>query len=142
MIISDTGAGIPASERDHVFERFRSGPEPGDGRRTGLGLALVRAVARAHGGEVLVRSDPGRGSEFEFVLPVTAPAAALTAGPGGPGESGGPGGPDEPDEPGTPGGPGEPAPADGTVPAGAPPPHRQPGPGKTALEEQWRGRTR
>ena len=71
MIIADTGTGIPAAERAHIFDRFRSGAEPGDGRRTGLGLALVRAVARAHGGEALVRSTPGQGSEFELVLPVT-----------------------------------------------------------------------
>jgi signal transduction histidine kinase len=72
MIIADSGAGIPAAELPHIFDRFRSGAGPGDGRRTGLGLALVRAVARAHGGEVLVRSTPGQGSEFELVLPVTA----------------------------------------------------------------------
>jgi signal transduction histidine kinase len=40
-------------------------------RRTGLGLALVRAVARGHGGEVRVRSTPGTGSRFEVVLPAT-----------------------------------------------------------------------
>jgi signal transduction histidine kinase len=44
-------------------------------RGTGLGLALVRAVARAHGGEVRVRSTRGEGSEFELVLPLLAPAA-------------------------------------------------------------------
>jgi signal transduction histidine kinase len=72
MIIADSGAGIPATELDHIFDRFRSGAGPGDGPHTGLGLALVRAVARAHGGDVLVRSTPGQGSEFELVLPVTA----------------------------------------------------------------------
>ena len=118
MIISDTGAGIPAAELDHVFERFRSASELGDGRRTGLGLALVRAVARAHGGEALVRSTPGQGSEFELVLPVTVPGADLTeALPAAPG-------------------------ADGTVPASAPSPPSQPGPGEAVLEDQWRGRTR
>jgi signal transduction histidine kinase len=137
MIISDTGTGILPSEREHIFERFRSGAELGDGRRTGLGLALVRAVARAHGGEALVRSTPGRGSEFELVLPVTAPATdplpgteiGAPAGLGGTGEAG------------------EPVRADagsGTVPASAPSPPRQPGQGQTAVEEkgQWRGRTR
>ena len=66
-----------------------SGPAPqlGGTRGTGLGLALVRAVARAHGGEVRVRSAPGEGSEFALVLPVRLPAAGSTgarrhAGPG------------------------------------------------------------
>jgi signal transduction histidine kinase len=72
MIITDSGAGIPPAELAHIFDRFRSGVGPGDGPRTGLGLALVRAVAEAHGGEALVRSAPGQGSEFELVLPVTA----------------------------------------------------------------------
>ena len=80
MIIADSGTGIPAAELAHIFDRFRSGAGPGDGQRTGLGLALVRAVARAHGGEALVRSAAGQGSEFELVLPVTA---AVDGGSGG-----------------------------------------------------------
>jgi signal transduction histidine kinase len=127
MIIADTGAGIPPSERDHIFDRFRSGSEPGEGRRTGLGLALVRAVARAHGGEVLVRSSPGNGSEFELVLPVMAPVAGLAETP--------------PGTPGAPGVPGAAGPGGGTVPAEAPPAPRQPGRGQAALEERWPGRT-
>jgi signal transduction histidine kinase len=160
MIIADTGTGIPPSERGHIFERFRSGAEQGDGRRTGLGLALVRAVARAHGGEALVRSTPGHGSEFELVLPVRAPATDLAAGPGltpaagsaaSPGNAPGPGitAPAALTAP-LPGGPGRPAepggadPGSGTVPANAPSPPRQPGQGQTAVEEKgkWRGRTR
>jgi signal transduction histidine kinase len=74
MVIADSGSGIPPPELAHIFDRFRSGTGPGDGQRTGLGLALVRAVARAHGGEALVRSTVGQGSEFELVLPVTAAA--------------------------------------------------------------------
>ena len=51
----------------------RAGPgEPTRHHGTGLGLALVRAIARGHGGEVRVRSTPGAGSRFEFMLPVTA----------------------------------------------------------------------
>jgi hypothetical protein len=132
MIIADTGTGIPPAERDHIFDRFRSGSELGDGRRTGLGLALVRAVARAHGGEALVHSAPGHGSEFELVLPVTAPAAGLAP-------AGGP----APEAVGrTAALPGGAGPGGGTVPASAPSPPRPPGPGQTALEDQWRGRTR
>ena len=142
MIIADTGTGIPASEREHIFDRFRSGSELGDGRRTGLGLALVRAVARAHGGDALVHSAPGHGSEFELVLPVTAPAADAAPAAGQAPAAG--------DEP--PGGapapgltaalPGGTGPGGGTVPASAPSTPRPPGPGQTALEDQWRGRTR
>jgi signal transduction histidine kinase len=136
MIIADTGAGIPPSERDHIFDRFRSGSELGDGRRTGLGLALVRAVARAHGGDALVHSAPGRGSEFELVLPVTAPAAGLAPAAGDEPAGGAP-------APGlTAALPSGAGPGSGTVPASAPSPPRPPGPGQTALEDQWRGRTR
>jgi signal transduction histidine kinase len=142
MIIADTGAGIPPSERDHIFDRFRSGSELGDGRRTGLGLALVRAVARAHGGEALVHSTPGHGSEFELVLPVTAPAAGLAPAvgpaPDGGAEPAG-GAPAAGLTAALPGGTG---PGGGTAPASAPSPPRPPGPGQTALQDQWRGRTR
>lgn len=74
MIVADTGAGILPTELAHIFDRFRTGSlaagSPAAGSKgTGLGLALVRAVAHAHGGEVRVRSTPGTGSEFELVLP-------------------------------------------------------------------------
>ncbi len=68
MIVADGGQGIPPELLRHIFDRFRSG-DSGHPRGTGLGLALVRAVARAHGGEVEVRSTPGHGSEFELLLP-------------------------------------------------------------------------
>ena len=73
MIVADGGEGILPAELDRIFERFRTGSQLGGTRGTGLGLALVRAVARAHGGEVRVRSSPGKGSEFELVLPIAAP---------------------------------------------------------------------
>ncbi len=67
--VSDTGSGIPAEELPRVFDRFRTGSGDRRVRGTGLGLALVRAVAGAHGGSVTVRSTLGKGSEFEIVLP-------------------------------------------------------------------------
>jgi signal transduction histidine kinase len=73
MIVADSGEGIPPAELDRIFERFRSGSGADGTRGTGLGLALVRAVAGAHGGEIRVRSTPGKGSEFELVLPLPAP---------------------------------------------------------------------
>jgi signal transduction histidine kinase len=88
LIVADTGQGIPAGLLPHVFDRFRSGDgsgtDIGSPRGTGLGLALVSAVARAHGGDVRVHSELGQGSEFELLLP--APCGPLTAGsppPGG-----------------------------------------------------------
>jgi two-component system OmpR family sensor kinase len=78
MIVADSGEGIAPAELDPIFDRFRSGSQLGGTRGTGVGLALVRAVARAHGGEVRVRSAPGAGSEFELVLPV--PGGGMAAG--------------------------------------------------------------
>ncbi len=65
--IVDEGDGIPAAELERMFE-------PGvrlttDRPGSGLGLAVVRAVARAHGGEVEVESTPDQGSTFRLVLP-------------------------------------------------------------------------
>jgi signal transduction histidine kinase len=74
MIIEDAGSGIPQAELASIFERFATGSTTDRRRGTGLGLALVRAVARGHGGEVRVRSTAGEGSAFELVLPVL-PAA-------------------------------------------------------------------
>jgi two-component system OmpR family sensor kinase len=80
MIVSDSGQGIPAELLRHVFDRFRSG-DSGPSRGTGLGLALVSAVARAHGGDVLAQSTPGQGSEFELLLPAPAGPLELMPGP-------------------------------------------------------------
>ncbi len=80
VIVEDSGAGIPRAELAYIFDRFRTGSSAGRTRGTGLGLALTRAIAHGHGGEVLVRSTPGSGSTFEFVLP--APTIDPAAGNG------------------------------------------------------------
>ncbi|HMG63005.1 MAG TPA: HAMP domain-containing sensor histidine kinase [Streptosporangiaceae bacterium] len=69
LVVEDSGPGIPPAEIEHIFERFRTGSAPGRHAGTGLGLALVQAVARGHGGEVRVDSTPGHGSRFELRLP-------------------------------------------------------------------------
>jgi signal transduction histidine kinase len=79
LIIEDTGDGIPRSELARIFDRFTGSLGSRGHHGTGLGLALVRAIARGHGGEVRVRSTPGRGSRFEFMLPVTAPPGHVPA---------------------------------------------------------------
>jgi signal transduction histidine kinase len=79
IVIADAGDGIPADQLPYIFDRFRTGQDE-QSRGTGLGLPLVRAVARAHGGDVTVRSVPGEGSEFELTLPAPArPSPAATA---------------------------------------------------------------
>jgi signal transduction histidine kinase len=83
MIVADSGEGIAPAELDRIFDRFRSGSVLTGTRGTGLGLALVRAVARAHGGEVRVHSAPGEGSEFELVLPVRPLAQDMPGAPDG-----------------------------------------------------------
>ena len=72
VAVSDTGSGIAAAELQSVFDRFRTGSNVKGARGTGLGLALVRAVAHAHGGSVNLRSALGEGSEFVILLPVPA----------------------------------------------------------------------
>jgi two-component system, OmpR family, sensor kinase len=69
VVVADSGTGIPADQLPLIFDRFRTGRDGQQSRGTGLGLPLVRAVARAHGGNVTVRSEPGQGSEFELTLP-------------------------------------------------------------------------
>lgn len=69
LVVSDAGAGIPASERERVFEPFRRGSSAATAGGTGIGLALVRQIARLHGGEASVGPAGPRGSAFRVVLP-------------------------------------------------------------------------
>ncbi len=70
--VRDCGVGIPAAERKEIFKKFVRGKGPGVGRvkGTGIGLAMVAHVVRAHGGEVRVESEPGQGSTFTLLLPM------------------------------------------------------------------------
>jgi two-component system sensor histidine kinase BaeS len=63
--VADTGSGIPPEQLPHVFERFTKGPDsPG----SGLGLAIAQGIVQAHGGELTVESEVGRGSTFRVRL--------------------------------------------------------------------------
>jgi PAS domain S-box-containing protein len=72
LSVTDTGTGIPSEELPRVFERFHR-VESSRGRTfegTGIGLALVRELARLHGGTVDVTSSLGRGSTFTVTIPL------------------------------------------------------------------------
>jgi signal transduction histidine kinase len=71
--VRDTGAGIPAPDLDHIFDRFARA-DPGRSRHTGgfgLGLSIVKAIVDAHGGEMHVASAVGVGTTFEILLPLS-----------------------------------------------------------------------
>jgi signal transduction histidine kinase len=72
LSVADRGIGVPPAEHARIFEKFyRVGQSETQGRRgSGVGLALVRHVVQAHGGEVTVQSAPGRGSRFTLWLPL------------------------------------------------------------------------
>ncbi len=65
--VSDNGAGIPAERLEKVFEKLETDPDKKEGM--GLGLAIVRQIVEAHGGQVTVDSKLGQGSTFRFTLP-------------------------------------------------------------------------
>ncbi len=69
--VADTGEGIAPRDLPHIFEPFYRGDASRSRRRggTGLGLALVKALAEAHGGRVTVESEPGQGARFTVHLP-------------------------------------------------------------------------
>jgi len=68
ILIRDGGPGIPATIIDKIFEPFFTTKEPGKG--TGLGLSISYGIIRKHQGQILVRSKPGNGTEFEITLPL------------------------------------------------------------------------
>jgi two-component system sensor histidine kinase KdpD len=70
--VVDRGPGVPAAEKDRIFEPFyrEDGPSPNGHRGSGLGLAIVRGFIEANGGKVWVESLPSQGSTFVVELPL------------------------------------------------------------------------
>lgn len=72
VTVSDTGEGIRAEDIPHIFERFYRGDAARSRHRgagAGLGLAIARGIVRAHGGDIQVTSEPGKGTKFTFRVP-------------------------------------------------------------------------
>jgi two-component system phosphate regulon sensor histidine kinase PhoR len=68
VIVSDRGPGIPEEERGRIFERFVRADPASKTRGSGIGLSLVQAIARAHGGKVWVEPNSPTGSQFHFSI--------------------------------------------------------------------------
>jgi signal transduction histidine kinase len=73
IIFEDTGIGIESAHQQHIFDRFYRINKTGnrnDGG-SGLGLAIAKWLVEAHGGSIMVCSEPGQGSSFAILLPLT-----------------------------------------------------------------------
>jgi signal transduction histidine kinase len=70
--VIDHGIGIPQEEQSKIFDKFYRVGDPlvHNTKGSGLGLSLVRHIVKAHGGDVAVDSEPGRGSRFIITLPL------------------------------------------------------------------------
>jgi len=64
LSVADTGPGIAAEDLPHIFERFYRADSSRSEGRSGLGLAIAKAIIEAHGGTITVKSQPGRGATF------------------------------------------------------------------------------
>ncbi len=74
VTVRDTGPGIPPHIQNRLFQKFVSERPASGGRRgSGLGLAFCKLVVEAHGGRIWAESQPGKGAQFIFTLPVALP---------------------------------------------------------------------
>ncbi|MDB4880016.1 MAG: ATP-binding region ATPase domain protein, partial [Gemmatimonadetes bacterium] len=73
MVVHDTGAGIPADQLPHVFEKFyqADNQDSASAKGTGLGLAIAKEIVEAHRGEIRCESEVGKGTRFSILLPVS-----------------------------------------------------------------------
>ena len=72
--VKDTGIGIPASDKERIFERFYrvDAAHSREAGGTGLGLSIAKHIVEAHGGHLWVDSVIGEGSKFSFSIPIAA----------------------------------------------------------------------
>jgi PAS domain S-box-containing protein len=77
--VTDTGRGIPREYLPRIFSRFVQVPGGATGS-AGLGLAISKRIVEAHGGQITVHSELGRGATFTFTLPAASPASQPSEG--------------------------------------------------------------
>ena len=70
VTVSDHGSGIDAADQPFVFDKFFRGKQRERVQGSGMGLAIAKAILRAHGGGIEVSSSAERGTSFRFWLPV------------------------------------------------------------------------
>jgi signal transduction histidine kinase len=73
MWVADSGPGVPAAERERIFDRFHRAGDRRLSEGAGLGLSIVRAIAQAHGGRVELDSREGAGATFTLIVPTAPP---------------------------------------------------------------------
>jgi signal transduction histidine kinase len=78
LTVADNGPGLPPRARDHLFQPFAGSARAGG---VGLGLAIAREVARAHGGDLRLLASTGEGSVFAIDLPFTPPPGGARLAP-------------------------------------------------------------
>jgi len=79
ITVTDTGAGIPSSQREAIFARFVKAQSAETAREgTGLGLSITKAIVEAHGGTISVESKVGSGSTFRFRVPAASRMRGVT----------------------------------------------------------------
>jgi two-component system sensor histidine kinase KdpD len=74
VTVDDEGPGLPPGDPARLFDKFHRGSGEGAVVGVGLGLAICRAIVRAHGGEIEAQRRAGGGAQFAFTLPATEPA--------------------------------------------------------------------
>ena len=74
LVVCDTGAGIPAEQLPHVFQKFyqADNQDSASAMGTGLGLAIAKGIVEAHQGQIRCDSTEGKGTTFTLLLPAVA----------------------------------------------------------------------